>query len=235
MNKRNSAIFAVFLGIAIIGFSIVIGRAVFKSGDNGELEKKLSQSSLQSNSSTTASATNVAGAQTANNQTPVASASTPTQTAPSVPQDSTSEEKADTKTDEEDKKTYENKDMGVSFQYPSEYNISQNGSQLVAEKEGKIQWRLKVYENKNKKDIKGWFDGYFDDDNNADCVLSESGTLKFGSLTTKILKADLTDKKCDDGGYFSLNDKETKVVRITLGKASETEANKILSTAKFLE
>ncbi|HLN18728.1 MAG TPA: hypothetical protein VK255_00995, partial [Patescibacteria group bacterium] len=159
----------------------------------------------------------------------------PVQASQSVPNDdnlgigATNQEKIE---EVADKKNFENSE--ISFGYPSEYKIEENNGQVTVIKE-EAMWRMKIYDNKNKKELTQWFSAIFSGKENADCVWSDPLTLKIGDLATKLAKASTASGKCDGTGYFAMNTDKTKIIRIRLDKADETEANEILASFKFIK
>jgi len=253
MTRKNSIIFAVILFATLSGFVVFIGFVEFKDRNSGSVEDLLakgadnSNSSLAGNSSSaanssaasnSASAAQAAQAQAAQAQSPMVTSDT-TSTAGTAPQDPS----ADTTSLNTDStvpdtnsttKTFSEDKMGISFDYPAEYSVSEKNSQITATKDG-MKWEMKVYDNKDKKEIQDWFNGHYPTKDNAGCVLGDPTTLKLGSYTTKTLKASSTDVNCDDGGFFALNTDKSKVARVVLDKGTEDDANKILSTFKFVD
>ena len=247
MTRKNSIIFTIIFFVTILGFVVVIGFIEFQDKNGGDLEDMLAKGAGNSNSSLT------------NNHSPAAkfpSASAPSGAAPTAqpPMSNNSNLAPDTETAPQDlpantaplnagssapdttntvTKTFTEDKLGISFDYPSEYVVSEKNNQVAATK-SKIAWKLKVYDNKDKKEIPDWFTGNYSDGNDAGCALGDPSTLKLGSYTTKTMKASSADAQCDDGGYFALNTDKSKIVRVILDKGTEDDANKILSTFKFL-
>ncbi|HPN96256.1 MAG TPA: hypothetical protein PLK35_00670 [Candidatus Moranbacteria bacterium] len=157
-----------------------------------------------------------------------------TETTP-APQNDILSQETEEKTEEVKEENLKYEKSGISFEYPKDYRIEERNEQIVAVKDGD-QWRMKIYSNKDKKEIEDWYKGYFPEKDNDGCEFSDA-SLKIGSYSTKLvkLKSDSEDEaECKDSGYFALNDKKTKAVRVRLEKASEDEAGKILDKFKFI-
>lgn len=238
-KRKNGPLFfsiALFLMIAI--FAAIIGWYEFKNGDNS-LEKILSKSNATTEKATrleteakAANAAKAAQAQAAQQKQTVPAETTPVETENLNTGATNPAETADSENGE--KEAYKNEKEGVSFDHTSDYKITESSGQIVATK-ADVMWRMKVYDNKDKKEIQEWFDAYFSGKDVAGCSASDPATLKIGTLATKLMKAAETDGKCEGVGYYALNSDKTKVVRVRLDKADETEANKILSSFKFLK
>jgi hypothetical protein len=236
MTRKNSIYFASALFITIVGFVVFIARMEF-GGQDEDINKKLMDSSTQNTTAakTIPATSAVAGQETAvqapTNTNAVASPNSSAETS-AADTSSTDAPTANSETNMVTGQEYTNNNLGISFNYPEEYKIEEkNGNQVVASKSG-VLWKMKVYDNKNKKEIKEWFDDYFPVKNNAGCALGDP-TLKLGTYTTKSLKVLLTDGKCEDGGFFALNSDKTRIAKVILEKGTEDDANKILSTFKF--
>jgi hypothetical protein len=238
-KRKNGPLFfsiALFLMIAI--FVVLIGWYEFKNNDNS-LEKLLSKN----NGATEKTAKLETDAKTSDANAVAAAKAAAAKAAQQKQADLADAESINTgatnpveTTDsaDEEKETYKNEKEGISFDYAKEYKIEENNGQIVAKKSDAM-WRMKIYDNKDKKEIQGWFDGYFSGKDNEDCVLSDPSALKIGTLATKLSKAGTDSGKCEGVGYYALNSDKTKTVRVRLDKADEAEANKILSTFKFLK
>lgn len=233
-TKKIRSVFSITLFLMIIVFAAVIGWYEFKDNDNS-LEKLLSKNApadksdsleakTSANSSNAAASAKAAQAQAAQSAQQDQAASTNTE---STNTGITSPQEA---SESEDKKEFKNAE--VSFNYPAEYKIEEGNEQIVATKTDTM-WRIKIYDNKDKKEIKEWVDSYFSGKDVSDCSESDSTTLKIGILATKIMKDGDASGKCEGAGYYALNSDKTKVARVRLDKADETEANKILSSFKF--
>jgi|GEM_PF-3461229 hypothetical protein len=250
MTRKNSIIFAVILFATLSGFVVFIGFVEFKDRNSGSVEDLLAKgadnsnsslagnSSLAANSSSGSNSASAAQAQAAQAQSPMVTSDT-TSTAGTTSQDpsaDTTSLNTDSSAPDTDSttKTFSEDKMGISFDYPAEDSVSEKNSQITATKDG-MKWEIKVYDNKDKKEIQDWFNGHYPTKDNAGCVLGDPTTLKLGSYTTKTLKASSTSVNCDDGGFFALNTDKSKVARVVLDKGTEDDANKILSTFKFLD
>ena len=232
VSKKTRTLFSIALFFLIAIFVAVIGWYEFWNNDANDLQKKLSQNAATASKADTLAAqakTSAASTATA----PKTAQNPAIQNSPvTTPTNTENTDVGATAADSGSTSTYKNDKEGISFDYSSEYKIEENNGQIVASKTDTM-WRMKIYDNKDKKEIKEWFDAYFPKDN-ADCALSDPATLKIGSLATKQMKSSATDGKCDGVGFYASNSDKSKVVRIRLDKADETEANKILSTFKFV-
>ncbi|MFA6048210.1 MAG: hypothetical protein WCV59_04730 [Parcubacteria group bacterium] len=235
-TKKIRSVFSIALFIMIVVFVAVIGWYEFKNNDNG-LEKLLSKNATPADKSagTTAANTAAQAKAAATAQTQSSAAAQQNQTLPTDSENlNTSATSSDTTSDNAngEKKTYKSDTEGISFDYPAEYKIEENNGQIVATKTDAM-WRMKIYDNKDKQEIKEWVDSYFSGKDVSDCNESDSTTLKIGALATKIMKDGEASGKCEGAGYYALNSDKSKIARVRLDKADETEANKILSTFKF--
>jgi hypothetical protein len=237
-NKKISSLFSILMFLMVFAFVALIGWYEFKNKDNNDLEKLLSRNTSDADKSLT----DKTGAASSKTATAAPSKAAPAKTTPESQIVSANTESANTgvtspeeTTESSEKKTYKNDSNGITFDYSSEYAAEENNGQIVVSKGDDTMWRMKIYNNEDKKEIKEWFDSYFTGKNNADCVMSDPTTLKIGTLVTKTMKANTDAGKCDGAGFFALNSTKSKVVRVRLDKADETEANKILSTFKFIK
>lgn len=230
-EKRTRSIISVILFLMVAIFAGIIGWYEFKNNDNS-LDKMLARyktaektTNLEKQSATTSPAAKpTAQPQTQATQTD--------QNSPSSENLGTGTTDPQQSPEEGNKNTFKNNE--VSFKYPEGYKVEDNGGQIIATK-NEAMWRMKVYDNKDKKEIKAWFDGYFSGKDIVDCSEGDPATLKIGGLATKQMKPSAEGKKCEGEGFYALNSDKTKVVRIRLDKADETEANKILSSFKFIK
>lgn len=229
--------FAALVFFAIVGFVTLIGRVALNDAkvEESALEKKLGEDLLiKSLPNTTGGSTQQkvsASSNQANTQNQISITQKQENTA------SLSEAASDDNTknpSEAEKKPliFSNKD--ISFDYPEEFKTEEsNGQILISKNESVI--RLKIYSNKEKNELKAWFDDYFSEKNNVNCTEADSGVLKLGTLATKRIEADTETGECEDGAYFTLNDSKSKVVRVKLEKITEEEANDILVSFEFIK
>jgi hypothetical protein len=125
----------------------------------------------------------------------------------------------------------------LELKYPEAYTVTESGN-IINFSKGSVEWKIKIYDNKNKKDVQGWFADYFDTDKNNACTFSDSDikVTTFESKKNALNSSGTTsDSKCEDVGVFATNPEKTKIVRIIASKAdAEKEMiNKILATFKF--
>jgi len=238
-TKRIRLASSVALFLMVIGFAVAIGWYEFKNNDNN-LEKLLSKNTPTDKAESLdvkTSATNSDSAAPAKTAQAQQAAAQQNQTLPADSENlNTGVTNPDAASDSAsgEKKTYKSDAEGISFDYPAEYKIEENNGQIVANKNDTM-WRMKIYDNKDKQEIKEWVNSYFSGKDVSDCNESDSTTLKIGVLTTKIMKDGDASGKCEGAGYYALNSDKSKIARVRLDKADETEANKILSTFKFIK
>lgn len=234
MSRRNGFLFVLSLFLALAGFTALIAWVVFKSPEGNELEKKLSAGATDVLSDSSSRTAKTPAKSAAPKQVAPAPAPAP-QTESAASSSTTAPVDAGTSPDSGSDQTgiFRDDKLGISLSNPEDYKIIKNNNQITVSKSG-ILWKLKIYDNKDKKELKPWFDAYYSSSDNTDCQVSDSNTLKIGTLTTKLIKASSDDGNCDDAGYYALSNDSLKAVRIILEKGTEEDANKISSTFKFL-
>lgn len=228
-GKKTRSIISVALFLMVAVFAGIIGWYEFKNNDNS-LDKMLARYKTAEKTTTLekqSATTSPAAKPTVQPETQAAQPDQISQNSENLGTQATEPQQL---SEEGDKKTFKNNE--ISFDYPEGYKVEDNGGQVIATKNDTM-WRMKVYDNKDKKEIKAWFDGYFSGKDISDCLESDPATLMIGGLATKQMKPSAEGKKCEGEGFYALNSDKTKVVRIRLDKADETEANKILGTFKF--
>jgi hypothetical protein len=235
-NKKIHALFSIAMFLMVFAFVAIIGWYEFNNSSSNNLEKLLSKNAPPDDKSASPAGKTSTVAPKASQ----AQVAPENQIAPTNAENiSTGTTSPDATSDSEDntKKTYKNGQGEISFDYTGEYKIEENNGQIMVMKNenNDTLWRMKIYDNKDKKEIQGWFDSYFSGKDNTDCSLGDPATLKIGTLTTKLMKVGATDGKCDGVGYYALSSDKSKVARVRLDKADETEANKILSSFKFIK
>lgn len=238
MSKRNSILFALALIFVLAGSTAVIAWVEFRGGGENMFEKNLASGAI-GNLQAPASSANSPGVNSSTSKQMIQTPSPNTQNIPAetTPALGASDTSPQTNSDNITAKTqpgiFKDDKLGISLSYPQEYKIEEKNGQVIVSKSG-LMWKLKIYDNKDKSELKTWFDGYYASGNNIDCEVNDSSVLKIGSLVTKLIKVSTTGSKCSDSGYYALNSDNSKAIRVILEKGTEDEANKVSSTFKFL-
>jgi hypothetical protein len=136
-------------------------------------------------------------------------------------------------TESTENKKFESTKLKVSFDYPKEVTVSESDKLITLSKPG-ISWKIRFYDNNNKKEFQAWYTSHFDIKTEADCSFTD-GTIKVGSYTSKLVKASSDSVKCDGDGNYAINADKSTVVKVELGKETAENSNKILTSFKFTE
>jgi len=136
-------------------------------------------------------------------------------------------------TESAENKKFESTKLKISFDYPKEVTVAES-DKLITLTKPDISWKIRFYDNKNKKEFQSWYTSHFDIKTEADCIFSD-GTVKVGSYTSKLVKASSDSVKCDGDGNYAINTDKSTVVKVELGKETAENANKILTSFKFIE
>lgn len=130
-------------------------------------------------------------------------------------------------------KKFESSTLNASFDYPKDAVVSE-GANLITIAKNSISWKIKFYDNKNKKDFQTWYADHFNIKTATDCSFTDA-TIKIGSYTSNLVKASSDSVKCDGDGNYAINTDKSKVVKIETGKETADNINKILASFKFEE
>jgi hypothetical protein len=141
---------------------------------------------------------------------------------------------------------YTNEKYGIEFKYPTGYNISNNENVLninsgssayrdsCSSMDGSTGWKMKIYSNRGKLDLKDWYERTFNKNNNKKkCADSLSAVCAYpvAEKWDRILCTHLAE--CEQGDYFMSPDK-SEVVAIDYGQNGPCAyAFYILTTFKF--
>jgi hypothetical protein len=136
-------------------------------------------------------------------------------------------------TESTENKKFESTKLKVSFDYPKDVSVAE-GSNLITVSKDKISWKIRFYDNKNKKDFQAWYTDHFNIKTEADCTFTDA-TIKVGSYESKLVKPSSDTVKCDGDGSYATNTDKSKVFKVELGKETAENANKILTSFKFSE
>jgi hypothetical protein len=216
-----------FIFIVIMLFFIWMWYSFFKNNEP-DFKKDFEKNFLPTNSVASSSAqTNSATSQTPKTTPQVASAS-PSQNnqSPQLP-----DSKLETEEKKEENKKFESKNLGFSLEYPEGVVVAEAGDTVTVTKDS-LSWKIKIYDNKNKKDFQAWYTDHFNIKDAVKCSFIE-GTVKVGSYESKQVKAANENDKCEGDGNFAINADKSKVVKVELGKETTENVNKILTNFKF--
>jgi hypothetical protein len=170
------------------------------------------------------------------------------QTAQNVAQTSTSQSDSAVKTDDantnvgattpenNNTKKFESAALKVSFDYPAGMTVSEGYRLLTLLNSGTSNafWKIRFYENKNKKELKSWYLSHFEIKNESDCTFADA-TIKAGTYESKLVKVASETVKCDGEGSYAINTDKSRIIRIETGKEMEENINKILTSFKFID
>lgn len=243
MNKKNSIIFLIALVTVIsVAGAIMIWQEKESLRDNAFLDNLKNENEKPKSSAVASSADTSDKATAANNPGSNVSGQT-NQSLNALSNQSLADENAsqnqevkpesqETEPEKETDQVYKSAEDNYEFKYSKDVSISQSGDYLVVSKENKP-WKIKVYNNKNKKELQDWFDGNFSEKERQNCTFSGSD-VRIGNYETKYVNPNPGDTACAEDGYYALNSDKTKVVRVKVGKETVENVNKILETFKFL-
>lgn len=239
-KKYGPYLLTVFIFLIIV--FIWIGISWVKSDSSGKtVEESLKNQLIKdpikttnlANTQTSSSSQNQTTAQArqaVQNQSNIASnASSSTDT--EAENSSASENEEDTEDD--DTKKFESTVLKISFDYPNDVTVNE-GSNLVTLTQNDKSWKIRFYDNKNKKEFEAWYKSHFDIETETDCSFADP-TVKVGSYTSKLVKAASDDVECDGDGNYAINSDKSRVVKVEIGKESVENVNKILESFKFTE
>jgi hypothetical protein len=133
----------------------------------------------------------------------------------------------------EENKIFESKNLGFSLEYPEGVAITESGDIVTISKDS-ISWKIKSYNNKNKKDFQAWYTDHFNIKDSAKCLFVD-GSVKVGIYGSKQVKPSSADNKCEGDGDYATNPDKSRVVKVELGKETEENVNKILINFKFID
>jgi hypothetical protein len=241
MGNRGRLIFGILIIVLVPVFAFGIWKEVENSSQKDleeNLNKKIPQNALTFQNASQAN--NQAKNKTAP-VTPQSKAGTPNTQKVAAAEDAAenkSEEAAkneENSTEKEDaeKNNYENKELGISFEYPKEYSVVSDGNKVITVSKGNISWKIRFYDDKNKEDIQIWFGNKFNKKDNLDCTFIEP-EIKAGMYEGKLVKSGIDEGKCDDEGNYTISSDKAKIIRIYEGEETKENINKILESFKFL-
>lgn len=129
--------------------------------------------------------------------------------------------------------TYRNEEYDFEFKYPNNKTVLVNNNEITIS-ESNLNWKIVVYQNDSKYDLKTWFDNYFDKLSNKDC--QELGSnIKIGIYSSKLFSSTSKEEDCLAGGYYAISNDKTKVVKVAASQDPGSNFTQILSTFKFIE
>lgn len=239
--KKYGSYFVIAFILLVVVFSY-IGVHWVKNEDNTKTVEEKLNAELMKNPVNYLPLSNSQSSAASQNQSAQAAQSTQNQTNAAMP--STSSKETDTKIDSSDEensetlegsdtKKFESANLKASFNYPEDVTVSESGNLIIITKIG-ISWKIRFYENKNKKDFQDWHMSHFDVKAESDCSFNE-GTVKFGTYTSKSVKVGSDSAECNGEGNYAINEDNSRIARADLGKETVENANKILSSFKFIE
>jgi hypothetical protein len=240
LKKDHSLYFVLAFILCIVVFVFLGWRWVRKDNDTKTVEDNLKAELLKNPVKTTLpSASN----QTASNQAAAQSAASSqmaqNSSASELPESTTAttepQNSIDNKTTPESSSTkkFESTKLKVSFDYPEEISVSESDKLITITKPG-ISWKIKFYDNNNKKEFQSWYESHFDIKTIANCTFTDA-TIKVGSYDSKLVKPASDSVKCDGDGNYATSTDKSKVVKIEAGKETTENVNKILTSFKFTE
>lgn len=136
-------------------------------------------------------------------------------------------------TESTETKKFESTALKVNFDYPQDVSVSESGKIITITK-ADISWRIRFYDNKDKKDFQSWYTEHFDIKDVTKCTFTDA-TIKVGLYESKLVKPATGKDKCDGDGNYATSTDKSKVVKVELGKEMAENANKILTSFKFVE
>jgi len=241
MGNKGRLIFGILIIILVPVFAFGIWKEIENNTGN-DLEEGLNKKIYQNAFSGKNTA---ATGNQAKNKTTSVSPQNKTES-PNVPKVAAAENTAENKKEETpkneensaennttDKNNYQNEDLGISFDYPKEYAVVFDGNRIVTISKGDISWKIRFYEDKDKSDIQTWFGNKFSKEDNLDCSFMDP-EIKAGTYEGKLVKSGIDKGKCADEGSYAINSDKTKIVKISLGKETKENINKILESFKFI-
>jgi len=231
MGKKGRLIFGILILVLVPAFAFVIWKETENDGEN-YLEKELNKKTLPS----IFPAQNAAAQPKVQNK--IEPQNIPNPAPPENPTETKNEEtpkkEADpAKNNSEDVNNYKNDNLGISFDYSKEYAVAFDGNKTITISKGNVSWKIRFYDNKNKEDIQVWFGNKFDKGDNLDCSFADP-EIKAGAYEGKLVKPVTDAGKCADAGNYAINSDKNKVIKISEGKETKENINKILESFKFL-
>jgi cysteine-rich repeat protein len=132
--------------------------------------------------------------------------------------------------------SYINNQLGVKLQHPInlEVTVGENNSIKMDD------FRLQFINNTQGAEFDNWFWENHSKEANYDCQLKNS-ELKIGKLRTffvdKIAENGEVnaDKRCEDGGYYSISSDKKQIIKLTIGSNPVREMAQILATIQLFE
>lgn len=241
MGNKGRLIFGILIIVLVPVFAYGIWKEVENNSASGlekGLNKKIAQSALPGQGTMPSNKQAMANPAPANPQNkPMTPESPKVAAAENTAENNTAElpknEENSADTNNKDKNNYENKDLGISFDYPKDYAVALEGNRIVTISKGDISWKIRLYDNKNKEDIQAWYGNKFNKEDNLDCNFSEP-VIKAGTCEGKLVKSGIDKGKCADAGNYSINSDKTKVIRIYENNETSENINKVLEGFKFL-
>lgn len=225
--------------VFLIAVFVLLGIFWVKSNESGEtVEKNLKDQLMKdpvkstglANTQTSNSAQSQANSQTRQTVQSQSGVSEEASVAADT-EDSSADETEETQ--EDDTQKFESSVLKVSFDYPIDALVSEGENLITLTQDGKS-WKIRFYDNKNKKEFETWYKSHFDIETESDCSFTDP-TVKVGSYTSKLVEAGSGDVECDGAGNYAMSSDKSRVVRVDLGKETAENANKILESFKFVD
>lgn len=240
-NKVNSGkkhfIYAIIFIFCIVIFAWIITSWVRKDANSYSVEDKLKDELLKnplktnnlSQNSAQSQASASTASQTSQNKAPVQNLQETESANSSISQEESPD--ADTKT--EDINKFESTDLKASFEYPKDVTVSESDNFITVSK-GDASWKMRFYDNKNKKEFNEWYLDHYEIKNSANCTFTDA-IIKVGSHESKLVKSSSESNRCDGNGNFAISSNKSRIIKIEIGKETAENVNKILTSFKFLE
>jgi len=238
-SGKKHFIYLVAFIVCILIFVWVLTGWVKKNADSysveDELKNKLSKNPVKTNVLSQNSAqnqANVSGISQADQSE--SSPENPSETE-NVDNSSIEEDGQETETEKEDeeKNKFESSNLKISFEYPKDIAVEEEPSFVTLTKEN-TSWKIRLYENKNKKDFNSWYLNHFDIKDSTKCTFTDA-TVKVGSYESKLVKPSSDSNKCKGDGNFAMSSDKARIIKIELGNEVTENVNKILTSFKFVE
>lgn len=128
---------------------------------------------------------------------------------------------------------YTDMGYGLEFNFPDSKKISLENNKIIIS-EGSLYWQIITYKNTNKQNLKKWFNDYFDKSKNNECKEIESN-FNIETYESKMFSAPSIEDNCLNGGYYTISDDKSRIIKIIPGHDAGENFVEIISTIKFFD